>query len=172
MKEKPMTSPRVGDEANALFTKVDGVFYRAVDPAYRDGALSGSRYPGRYSSAAQPTLYLSASRDGVAAAMKAHSDNRSGRLEIVSVHVAADRIFDLRDAPALAAMGIRLEDAVAPWQEVVAAGGIPTSWSVRDRLEALGAQGLVDPSRKAPGLWHLVLFSWNQDDSPAVHVIG
>lgn len=169
-----MTGPRVSDGADAPFTKVDGVFYRAVDPAYRDGALSGSRYPGRYSSAAQPTLYLSASRDGVAAAMKAHRDNRSGRLEIVSVHVAADRIFDLRDAPALAlaAMGIRLEDAVAPWQEVVAAGGIPTSWSVRDRLEALGAQGLVDPSRKAPGLWHLVLFSWNQDDSPAVHVIG
>ncbi len=167
-----MTGPRVSDGADAPFTKVDGVFYRAVDPAYRDGALSGSRYPGRYSSAAQPTLYLSASRDGVAAAMKAHSDNRSGRLEIVSVHVAADRIFDLRDAPALAAMGIRLEDAVAPWQEVVAAGGTPTSWSVRDRLEALGAQGLVDPSRKAPGLWHLVLFSWNQDDSPAVHVIG
>jgi RES domain-containing protein len=171
MKEKPMTSPRVGDEANALFTKVDGVFYRAVDPAYRDGALSGSRYPGRYSSAAQPTLYLSASRDGVAAAMKAHRGNRSGHLEIVSMHVAADRIFDLRDASALAAMGISLEDAVAPWQEVVAAGGTPRSWSVRDRLEALGARGLVDPSRKAPGLWHLVLFSWNQDDSPTVHVI-
>ncbi|WP_449406096.1 hypothetical protein [Massilia phosphatilytica] len=30
-----------------LFTKVDGVLDRAVDPAYRDGALSGSRYPGR-----------------------------------------------------------------------------------------------------------------------------
>jgi len=171
MNEKPMTSPHLSADANAPFAKVDGVFYRAVDPAYRDSALSGSRHPGRYSSTAQPTLYLSASRDGVAAAMRAHEDNRSGHLEIVSMHVAADRICDLRNASALAAMGLELEDAVAPWQEVVAAGGSPSSWSIRNRLEALGAKGLIDPSRKAPGLWHLVLFSWNQDDSPTVHMI-
>jgi hypothetical protein len=30
---------------------------------------------------------------------------------------------------------------------------------------------LIDPSRKAPGLWHLVLFSWNQDNAPQVHLV-
>ncbi|WP_368074223.1 hypothetical protein [Curtobacterium sp. SGAir0471] len=43
---------------------------------------------------------------------------------------------------------------------------MPTSWLVRDRLVALGADGLIDPSRKRPGLWHLVLFRWNTADVP------
>jgi RES domain-containing protein len=156
---------------DALFTRVEGVFYRAVDPAYRAYALAGSRTPGRYSSAAQPTLYLSATPEGVDAAMAAHRDRRSAGLAIVRVHVQATRICDLRDAAALAALGVRLEDAAAPWQDIVAAGGRPHSWGVREHLETAGANGLIDPSRKAPGLWHLVLFCWNEDDAPRVRLI-
>lgn len=159
------------DHAAPPFTRVDGMFYRAIDPAYRAGALSGSRSPGRYSSGAQPTLYLSASREGVDAAMQAHRDHRSARLEIIRVQVAAARICDLRDPAVLAAIGVRPVDAAAPWQAIVAQGGTPPSWRVRDRLDACGAHGLIDPSRKAPGLWHLVLFSWNEGDSPGVHVV-
>ena len=66
------------------------------------------------------------------------------------------------------AAGIHLADAVAPWQEVVAAGETPRSWIVRDRLVGLGANGLIDPSRKSPGLWHLVLFRWNDAGAPTV----
>ncbi|MGZ5154700.1 MAG: RES domain-containing protein [Burkholderiales bacterium] len=89
-----------------LFTKVEGIFYRAVDPAYRAYALSGSRNEGRYSSITQPTLYLSASRDGVAAAMQSHKGNRSSELGVVRVHVLANRIVDLRNPFALSAMGL------------------------------------------------------------------
>lgn len=156
---------------DTFFTRVDGMFYRAVDPQYRAEALSGSRNPGRYSSITQPTLYLSASLDGVDAAMQAHKGHRSTELDIIRVHVVAERIVDLRNPLALTTIGLSLNDAVAPWQDIVAAGGRPRSWAVRDRLEACGAQGLIDPSRKAPGLWHLVLFSWNKDDAPQVHLV-
>jgi RES domain-containing protein len=91
---------------DALFTRVEGVFYRAVDPAYRAYALAGSRTPGRYSSAAQPTLYLSATPEGVDAAMAAHRDRRGAGRAIVRVHVQATGICDLRDAAALAALGV------------------------------------------------------------------
>ncbi|MDY7526362.1 RES domain-containing protein [Cryobacterium sp. 10I1] len=64
--------------------------------------------------------------------------------------------------------GIDLADAVAPWQDIAKAGDEPSSWQVRRRLEALGANGLVDPSRKRPGLWHLTLFRWNGPDAPRV----
>lgn len=57
-----------------FYTRIEGVFYRAIDPAYRDFALSGSRTPGRYSRGDQPTLYLSSSPQGVEAAMQAHRD--------------------------------------------------------------------------------------------------
>ncbi|WP_220034109.1 hypothetical protein [Curtobacterium sp. MCLR17_043] len=38
---------------------------------------------------------------------------------------------------------------------------------MRDRLIDIGANGLIDPSRKSPGLWHLVLFRWSVADAPA-----
>lgn len=150
---------------------INGVFYRAIDPAYRSFSLSGSRAPGRYSNINQPTLYLSSSPEGVEAAMKSHSGSRSTDLEIVKVRVIAGKIFDLRNAEALLAADIDINDATAPWQEIVRDGDVPKSWKVRNRLEALGINGLIDPSRKAPGLWHLVLFSWNQDSSSHAYIL-
>jgi len=151
---------------------IRGTFYRAIDPSFREFAVAGSRSAGRYSRANEPTLYLSSSVDGVEAAMIAHKDARSVALEIVEIDVEATGIVDLRDANALEAAGIDLADAVAPWQGIAAAGGMPTSWTVRDRLLEVGANGLIDPSRKSPGCWHLVLFRWNEADAPIVRLSG
>jgi RES domain-containing protein len=148
-----------------------GVFYRAVDPQFREHAIAGSRSAGRYSRPGQPTLYLSSSVDGVEAAMITHKSDRSSSLEVVNVEVEASDIFDLRDSYALASIGIDIADAVAPWQEVMAAGDTPRSWTVRDRIIEAGANGLIDPSRKRPGLWHLVLFQWNEGIGPKVRVV-
>ena len=159
------------ESSDMMFTEVEGIFYRAIDPEYRAYSLSGSRSAGRYSSSSQPTLYLSSSREGVDAAMQSHKGSRSSKLEVVSVYVVAKQIVDLRNPLALSAAGVSIDDAIAPWQELVAKGAIPRSWTVRDRLMACGANGLIDPSRKAPGLWHLVLFCWNRDDAPQVHLV-
>ncbi|WP_414148476.1 RES family NAD+ phosphorylase [Erwinia sp. BNK-24-b] len=155
-------------EITNYLINVKGIFYRAIDPLYRDVALSGSRVPGRYSDSNQPTLYLSSSPEGVEAALKAHNGARRDRLEIIKVSVIADKIFDLRNLAGLQAANIDINDALAPWQETVSQGSIPESWRVRNRLESYGINGLIDPSRKAPGLWHLVLFSWNQESKPSV----
>ena len=150
---------------------ISGTFYRAIDPAFRAFAITGSRSEGRYSRANEPTLYLSSSIDGVEAAMIAHTNARSVEREIVDVHVEASRIVDLRDARAREAAGIDLADAMAPWQDIAADGGTPPSWAVRDRVVEIGANGLIDPSRKRPGCWHLVLFRWNEPDAPLVRLI-
>lgn len=151
---------------------VRGTFYRAIDPNFREFAIAGSRSAGRYSRAHEPTLYLSSSVDGVEAAMVAHKDARSAALEIIEIEVEAFGIVDLRDANALEAARIDIAHAVAPWQDIAAAGGTPSSWTVRDRLLDAGANGLIDPSRKSPGLWHLVLFRWNEADAPTVQLGG
>ncbi len=150
---------------------VRGSFFRAVDPRFREHALDGSRAAGRYSRADEPTLYLSSTVDGVEAAMIAHADARPASLEIVTVSVEASGIVDLRNPSATAALGVDPADAAAPWQDVVAAGGEPPSWCVRDRLAAAGANGLIDPSRRRPGLWHLVLFRWNEPGAPVVLLV-
>lgn len=157
---------------NAFAPVVRGTFYRAIDPRFREDAIAGSRSAGRYSRPGEPTLYLSASIDGVEAAMIAHRDARPASLEILELAVEASAIVDLRDAAALAELGIDLADAVAPWQDTAASGGTPPSWAVRDRLVEAGANGLIDPSRKRPGLWHLVLFRWNEPGAPAARVTG
>lgn len=159
--------PLVGGD-DPLARTVRGTFHRAVDPAHHSAALAGSRSAGRYSPLGVPTLYLSASRDGVAAAMIAHTGARSPTLDVLSFEVVADRIVDLRAHEALRSIGIDPADAAADWQEIVAAGGSPPSWRVRDTLEQRGASGLIDPSRTRPGLWHLVLFRWNRADAPTV----
>ncbi|MEV4900046.1 RES family NAD+ phosphorylase [Citricoccus sp. NPDC055426] len=149
---------------------IRGTFYRAVDPQFREYATSGSRSAGRYSRASEPTLYLSSSVEGVGAAMIAHGGAGSLAREILEIEVDASGIFDLRDAAAVSALGLDLAGAAAPWQDVAASGGTPPSWTVRDRLIAAGAQGLIDPSRQRPGLWHLVLFRWNEPGAPVVRV--
>ncbi|WP_120002945.1 RES family NAD+ phosphorylase [Nesterenkonia muleiensis] len=158
-------------EAESPFVRVAGTFFRAVDPRYRDSALTGSRSPGRYSSADQPTLYLSSSAEGVEAAMIAHRSARTPDLEVLELRVRAERIVDLRDSRARAMAGIELDDATAPWQDLVTRGEQSPSWTVRRRIEQLGAEGLIDPSRKAPGLWHLVLFRWNAAGGASVRVL-
>jgi RES domain-containing protein len=105
--------------------------------------------------------------------MIAHKDARSSSLEILRIEVEeATGIVDLRDSSALAKIGIDIADAVAPWQASAASGDTPRSWTVRDRLINAGANGLIDPSRKRPGLWHLVLFRWNESGAPRVRVAG
>lgn len=153
---RPPPSP-----SDTVLRRVEGTFFRAYDPVHESSVLSGSVRAGRYSSAKQPTLYLSASLDGVRAAMSSHRTDRSPDLHIARFRVRAHGIFDLRDEIGCQRAGIVLADATAPWQDIVARGGVPSSWGVRRRIEALGGQGLIDPSRSAQGLWHLVLFRWN-----------
>jgi len=169
----PENAPPAVTRENALFSRVEGVFYRAIQPAYRDHAIAGSVVAGRYSAASQPTLYLSASVAGVDAAMIAHGGRDEPRREIILVDVSAADILDLRDENVCRAAAIKQSDAAAPWQEVVADGRHPRSWAVRERAIELGANGLIDPSRKSPGLWHLVLFVWNTVDvRVAVHGVS
>ncbi|GGO67601.1 hypothetical protein GCM10010910_29740 [Microbacterium nanhaiense] len=149
---------------------ISGTFYRAIDPNLREFAIAGSRTAGRYSRPHEPTLYLSSSVDGVEAAMIAHAGARSTAREIVEIDVEASRIVDLRNPTTLERLGVSLANAAAPWQDIADAGGTPLSWAVRDRLLGAGANGLIDPSRKRPGLWHLVLFRWNEPDAPVARV--
>ncbi|WP_412162796.1 RES domain-containing protein [Curtobacterium flaccumfaciens] len=103
--------------------------------------------------------------------MIAHNDVRPEAVEIVAIDVEASGIVDLRDVNASKADGIDLGDALSPWQTIPETDGTPRSWTVRDRLIEVGANGLIDPSRTIPGLWHLVLFRWNVADAPSTCVL-
>ncbi|WP_261565634.1 RES domain-containing protein [Frankia gtarii] len=90
------TAPRLQRESD-LFVAVEGGFFRAVDPAYLDDALVGSRGAGRYSPPGRPTLYMSASPEGVNVAMIAHAADRAPEPALIGLSVTASCIVDLRD---------------------------------------------------------------------------
>jgi hypothetical protein len=162
--------PVVVPDPSGRFVSVRGIFYRALVADGCADVLQGSTAAGRYSQPHQRTLYMSATPDGVAAAMQAHPLPDGMRRTTCALEVEAQAILDLRDDGACEQAGIRREDATAPWQELVSSGGLPPSWSVRTRVEEIGANGLIDPSRKANGLWHLVLFRWNVPGGPTVRI--
>ncbi len=155
---------------STAFLRITGPFYRAIYANAVDNVLHGSTQPGRFSTTAQKTLYLSASEQGVTAAMLAHTTADTPIRTTVRLKVDALNILDLRDAAACDQLGINPKDAALPWQNIVKHNKIPTSQILADQLRDLGAFGLIDPSRKAPGLWHLVLFRWNDTIGPQVFV--
>lgn len=154
------------------FVSVAGRFYRAVSPAFAARALDGSRTDGRYAPEGTPTLYLSSSRAGVAAALTRYAQDGAPAQQVLAFDVAARRIADLRDGRAMSRLGVDPTLAAQDWQEARRRGEQPASWLVRERLEAAGAVGLIDPSRKRPGLWHLTLFAWNRPGAPTVRPLG
>jgi hypothetical protein len=162
--------PAVVSKESGLFVHVRGTFYRAVVADACSDPLRGSTSAGRYSRPDQRTLYMSATEEGVAAAMLAHPPPAGRQRVMCAMQVEAPAIFDLRDDRTCEQAGICRRDAMAPWQDLVSKGSLPPSWNVRARLEELGANGLIDPSRQANGLWHLVLFRWNEPNGPSVRV--
>jgi RES domain-containing protein len=152
------------------FVRVEGTFFRSVDARHQAAVLDGSVAAGRYSAPGGRALYLSASVEGVQAAMLAHQRPDDPPRVVVSLQVRADRVFDLRDEARCTEVGINMREATAPWQQDVRNGRAPPSWGVARRLREIGARGLIDPSRKAPGLWHLVLFEWNGDGHSFVEI--
>lgn len=103
--------------------------------------------------------------------MIAHTETRPSNLETLAFDVQATEIADLRQRELMASLGIDVDAAAAPWQDDFASGREPASWGIRNKLIELGAHGLIDPSRKRPGLWHLTLFDWNNGAGPSVRAL-
>ncbi|SJM63240.1 hypothetical protein CZ674_08785 [Agrococcus casei LMG 22410] len=100
-----------------------------------------------------------------------HTSANDPARTVIAVRVENARVFDLRDADSPDHAGSSLDDAASDWQEQLRENTRPRSWAVRDAIEQTGAHGLIDPSRKSPGLWHLVLFRWNTPGAPTVTVV-
>ena len=108
---------------------------------------------------------MSGSPVGVAAAMARYGD---GPRTLVKLDVNATKLVDLRDTAACRLLGIDVVQTKKDWIAALAHDREPPSWAASDRARLIGASGLIDPSRTAPGEWHLVLFAWNAHDLPTV----
>lgn len=142
-----------------------GLLYRALNPIYAREPLSGrgaQLYGGRFNAKGTPALYASLS---VMTALR--EANQVGSLQpttLVSYDAEIERVFDARDATALAAEGMD-DDALgdAGWRDQMKAKGAARTQAFARHLTEAGYHGLLVRSfargARADDV-NLVLFTW------------
>ena len=158
----------------SYLTTVQGRFFRTI-VAERQGVLLAKQRPGdvgRFHGPDQHALYMSPTAEWarLVAGWYAGQDGLARLLFELNLNEA--RVLDLGDVEACRHHGVDAAAANLSWRSALAAGETPPSWSVADRVRALGVDGLIDRSRLFPGAWHVTLFEWNEPRRPQVHVIG
>jgi RES domain-containing protein len=153
---------------------VSGRFYRAMHPDAVARVLDspGPESAGRYHRPGQPALYVTREADWAVIAIQRYAATESAPRLVVPLRIDAAAVVDQRDPVQCAALGIYADDAAARWQQWLARDEEPPSWRNADAARAVGADGIVDPSRGIVDGWHLALFHWNQPGAPQVIVDG
>lgn len=142
-----------------------GKLYRALNPLYAAEPMSGrgaERHGGRFNPKGMPALYCSLT---VQTALR--EANQVGNLQpttLVSYDADIDRVFDTRDADALAREGADATTLSDPgWRDRMKRDGLAPTQALAGRLVASGHSGLLVRSF-APGTTpddlNLVLWAW------------
>lgn len=161
-------------KAHPLLRRVEGRFFRSVPATRLDKVLDppDPQSAGRYHRPGERILYTSAAFESAVAAVSGYM--RKDRLPrvVVPLRISEAFVLDQHDEEACSAFGIERDLADEPWQTALAEGREPASWRNVDIARAIGADGIIDRSRKMPGAWHLNLFYWNESGGPSVEICG
>lgn len=148
---------------------ISGRYWRSVFFGNEDSLISSASAPfGRWHQDPQQALYLSASPEGCRIAVKAYQNDEDPKRGIFPFKVEEATVVDLRDPDTRAGFDISLSDIHVFWADLKAQNEPSPTWVISDRLRALGADGLLTPSRSRPDLTHLTLFNWNRVNGPRV----
>ncbi len=142
-----------------------GLLYRALNPVYAREPLSGrgaELYGGRFNAKGTPALYASLT---IMTALR--EANQVGALQpttLVCYDAEIERVFDTRDAAALAAEGVDAQAlANIGWRDEMKMHSEARTQTFARRLTDAGYQGLLVRSfARGAGIddMNLVLFSW------------
>lgn len=138
----------------------EGEAHKLLNPA-------SGRY-GRWHYDHQPALYCSDTPDGCRVRIKSFAKETDASRVLLPINVTADRIVDLGCPTTRVALQTSLDDIHAFWKDSLTEGQISPTWALSDRLRALGAQGILSPSRSRPELTHVTLFTWNSEGGASV----
>jgi len=154
-----------------MLTEIGGTFVKialAGDAHLSLARGDPARPAARFNRRGQDALYLSPDEESARVAIGQYVRAGDAERVLLTFRVGTCRLFDLRGQNASDVC----EMARQPWMSAVAAGAVPASWQAADDLRARGHAGLIDPSRRRPGLWHITLFRWNEEGAPSVRTVG
>lgn len=151
-------------------TQVTGPFYRLKFLHEAEDILGPARAPyGRSHVPGQKALYLSGSPEGTVIASRIYMKPGDPPRGIFTLRVSGARIVDLRDQEAAEHFGIDVRLRVIDWQAYRDRGEHSPTWTISDRIRALGLDGMIYASRSDPeNTHHLTLFRWNEPGRPKV----
>ncbi len=154
--------------------RVSGRFYRAVLADRAEHVLdpSGPDSAGRYHRPGQSAIYITPEADWAAIVTGSYAAEDGLARSIVPLELDEAHVLDQRDESICAKLGIDRSMSIARWRPALAEGREPLSWQCADVARAMGADGLIDPSRGIVGGWHAALFRWNVPGAPQLRVAG
>jgi len=161
-------------KAHPLLRRVEGRFFRSVPATRLDKVLDppDPQSAGRYHRPGELVLYTSAAFESAVAAVSGYMRKDQLPRVVVPLRISEAFVLDQHDEEACRAFGIERDLSNEPWQTALAEGREPASWRNVDIARAIGADGIIDRSRKMPGAWHLNLFYWNESGGPSVEICG
>ena len=155
-----------------MLATIGGEFVRLSLPDQVDLALkypSPERPAARFNRLGERALYLSPDELSARVAIGEYVREDDPSRVLVTYKVAPCTVLDLRHPDA----AYLYMSAREPWQSALSRGEAPSSWAAADAIRAMPEiSGLIDPSRRRPGLWHVTLFRWNEQSAPTVQQIG
>lgn len=154
-----------------MLTDVGGPFVKIAFASDVDLVLARGRPdrpPARFNRMGQDAIYLSPDETSARVAIGQYVKAGDPPRVLIPFEVERCRLFDLRHPDAASTYAL----AGKPWLRTLAEGGTPLSWQAANQLRDQGHPGLIDPSRRQPGLWHITLFRWNEPGAPRVIATG
>ena len=153
-----------------MLTEIGGTFVKiawADDPDIHLRRAQPDRPAARFNRIGQDALYLSPDEESARVAIGQYVEAGDEQRVLLTYDVERCSLLDLRH-PRSADI---YECARQPWRPAVRASRAPDSWHAADRVRDDGHVGLIDPSRRRPGLWHITLFRWNEPGAPNVRQV-
>ncbi|WP_339715046.1 RES family NAD+ phosphorylase [uncultured Sneathiella sp.] len=154
-----------------MLSDISGTFVKIVFAGDEDlflvRGLAG-RPASRFNRPGEDALYLSPDAESARVAIGEYVKRGDPPRCLLRYEVSPCSLFDLRHPN----NSDIYELARQSWRPVLASGKEPVSWQASDHIRNHGHKGLIDPSRRRRGLWHITLFHWNTPDAPVVRRIG
>jgi RES domain-containing protein len=154
-----------------MLTEVAGTFCKIAFADDADVVLARGlvhRPAARFNRPGQDALYLSPDEVSARVAIGEYVKVGDPPRVLLRYEVERCELFDLRHPDAAAVYAL----AGQPWRAALARGEVPKSWAAADKIRQSDHVGLIDPSRRRPGLWHVTLLRWNEPGAPRVHRVG
>ena len=136
-----------------------------VDLVLRRG--DADRPAARFNRRGEDALYLSPDELSARVAIGQYVTAETRQRVLLTYELGECRLCDLRHPQAAEIY----ELARQSWLTALDEKRTPASWEAADIVRQAGYDGLIDPSRRRPGLWHITLFRWNEPGSPQVRRI-